>query len=126
MNSIIFSVETCHHKQEDRHKCEEFSCFCKLFAMVELFPVSKSSRLALISCLKWCSFQVMKKNKHAQIMEHICKGPCCRGIEKRHAQNYQMADYNEQYIGKPRSLAFQPGFVRIVDAETSLSFHFRC
>ena len=33
--------------------------------MVELFPVSKSSRLALISCLKWCSFQVMKKNKHA-------------------------------------------------------------
>lgn len=59
-------------------------------------------------------------------MEHICKGPCCRGIEKRHAQNNQMADYNEQYIGEPRSLAFQPGFVRIVDAETSLSFHFPC
>ena len=38
--------------------------------MVELFPVRKSSRLALICCLKWCSFQVMKKNKHALQKRH--------------------------------------------------------
>ena len=64
-NKKLFQQDWYRNLQEDRHKCEEFSCFCKLFAMVELFPVSKSSRLALISCLKWCSFQVMKKNKHA-------------------------------------------------------------
>ena len=57
-------------------------------------------------------------------MEHICQGPCCRCIEKRHAQNHKMADRDEQYIRKPSPLALKPGLVRIIDAETSLSFHF--
>lgn len=59
-------------------------------------------------------------------MEDICEGPCRRGIEKWHAQNNQMTNGDEQYIRKPRPLALKPGLVRVIDAETSLSFHFGC
>ena len=51
--------------QEDWHKGEKLSCFCELFAIVELLPVSESTCFSLIRRLKWCSLQVVEKNKHA-------------------------------------------------------------
>ena len=58
---VVFKLDL----QEDWYKGEELSCFCELFAIVELLPVSESTCFALIRRLKWCSLQVVEKNKHA-------------------------------------------------------------
>lgn len=98
---VVLRVETGQEVQNDGGDSEELPGGGELDAIVELFPVSEESGLALVWRLERRAFDGMHEHVHAEVVNDVGEGPHQLDTEEGDTEEDDVQSAHPQSVGQP-------------------------